>query len=326
MQTKIRRYKLKINGIVQGVGFRPFVHNLAKSFDLHGYVRNTSNGVDIEIQGIEENLNLFFSQLLSNHPPLAQITDFQKSEIPLQNSGSFSILKSEAPSTNLTHIPPDIAICAECLSELFDVNNRRFRYPFINCTNCGPRYSIVSDVPYDRQFTSMASFILCPECEKEFHHPGNRRFHAQPNACPDCGPWVTLSDKSGTALDATDPVTRTSELLLQGAIIAVKGLGGFHLMCDADNNDAVQLLRERKHREAKPFAVMASRLEYIESFAYFSQNEAQLLTAPQRPIVLLRQKGNKPLAGAISPDTNTYGVMLAYTPLHYLRLEEQGVT
>jgi len=318
----MHRYKLQINGIVQGVGFRPFIYQLAVSLGLVGSVRNTVFGVEIEIQGTTDAVNEFIRQIKTKPPTLAQIVDFSSVEIDSQvPAKGFQILKSSSPSSGETSISPDMAICSDCLKELFDPGDRRFRYPFINCTNCGPRYTIIFDIPYDRQFTSMDNFSMCSDCEREYHDPANRRFHAQPNACRICGPWITLMDKYGVEISTGDPITQCSQLLKEGAIVAVKGLGGFHLMCDADNNKTVLQLRKQKHREEKPLAVMVSSLSAIDSFALYNEYEKNLLLSPQRPIVLLRKNNIRPLADAISPGIKNYGVMLAYAPLHFLLLD-----
>lgn len=316
----IKRYTIKINGIVQGVGFRPFIYNLAIKYNLGGFVRNDSHGVEIDVQGENDSLNSFIRHIKVNPPPLAKIYEFFYNEQNPHTVRGFQIIESNSDIFNTTSISPDISICLDCLKELSDPDNRRFRYPFINCTNCGPRYSIIDNVPYDRPFTSMKIFPMCPECEKEYHDPTNRRFHAQPNACSACGPQVRLLDRDGKLLDI-DPIKHTINLLLEGAIVAVKGLGGFHLLCDADNNESVTHLRERKHREAKPLAVMAKDLECIGTFTHYGNEEAQLLTSPQRPIVLIPKNKNQPLSEQIAPAHKYYGVMLAYTPLHYLLLD-----
>lgn len=316
----IKRYTIKINGIVQGVGFRPFIYNLAIKHNLHGFVRNDSQGVEIDVQGKDDALDSFIRHIKENPPPLAKIYDFLYNEQLPHAVQDFQIIDSNSGLYNTTSISPDISICPDCLRELFDRDNRRFGYPFINCTNCGPRYSIILNVPYDRPYTSMGIFQMCSDCEKEYHDPTNRRFHAQPNACSVCGPQVRLLDRDGKLPD-NDSIKCTVNLLLKGAIVAVKGLGGFHLLCDADNNECVSRLRERKRREAKPLAVMAKDLERIGTFAYYTDEESLLLTSPQRPIVLLPKNTKQPLAEQVAPAHKCYGVMIAYTPLHYLLLD-----
>jgi hydrogenase maturation protein HypF len=314
-------------GVVQGVGFRPFVYNLATELALSGWVLNSSSGVEIEAVGPSAALEAFAHRLRSEAPPLARIEDMAIAEIAipavdLPNADGFAIRHSEARPGEFQPISPDICICEDCLGELFDPDDRRYRYPFINCTNCGPRFTIIKDTPYDRPETTMAPFTLCPDCQREYDDPTNRRFHAQPNACPVCGPAVGLV--AGTAADALaqtgEAVTATRELLKSGAIVAVKGLGGFHLACDATNDQAVERLRERKGRVDKPFALMAFDLERVEQFCTVNGRERALLTSRERPIVLLRERPNSPMSSLVAPGNRYLGVMLPYTPLHYLLL------
>ncbi|MCA9948721.1 MAG: carbamoyltransferase HypF [Anaerolineales bacterium] len=321
-QTK-QRQQIHVTGVVQGVGFRPFVYNLAQTQQLSGFVGNNSSGVFIEIEGVKAQLDSFRDTLLNNPPPLAIIESVTTKTIPLQGSDSFEIVVSAAQAEKNTLVSPDICICDDCLTELFDPDNRRYRYPFINCTNCGPRFTIIKDVPYDRPATTMAPFLLCTACQAEYDDPTNRRFHAQPNACTVCGPeiWLELSNSSlGTLADDKDPITLAQNLLRDGKVVAVKGLGGFHLACDATNNAALATLRERKGRADKPFALMALDVETIRPFAHISSTEEKLLTSKERPIVLLRKKTNNPLAELVAPGNQHIGVMLPYTPLHYLLL------
>ena len=320
-RDELKRLKIYVNGIVQGVGFRPFVYQLAHTCRLSGTVRNTSEGVEIDVQGIPAELGRFVTDLKNEHPPLAKIIDFRTEEYPAGEFDGFSILHSDSADISSTGISPDICICDDCLRELFDPADRRSGYPFINCTNCGPRYTIIDDIPYDRPFTSMRSFPMCKACAEEYHEPSNRRFHAQPNACPECGPHVSLIDNSGAEIAGKDTaVPECIRLLTDGAVIAVKGLGGFHLMCSAYDDDAVLKLRERKRREEKPFAVMAACMETVDTFASRTGGESRLLLSAQRPIVLLKKKAGGPLAPNIAPGNREYGVMLPYTPLHYLLL------
>ena len=319
----LQRLRLSVNGIVQGVGFRPFVYQTAHLNGLTGTVRNTSEGVEIDIQGARESLENFISCLIKNPPPLARIIDFRQEELAPGVFSGFSILGSTDSNSHLAGIAPDISICPDCTRELFDPADRRYRYPFINCTNCGPRFTIISAIPYDRPFTTMGVFPMCLACEAEYREPSNRRFHAQPNACHTCGPHVTLFDHQGMPnAERDEAVRRTAGFLKDGAIIAVKGLGGFHLICNAFDDKAVRILRERKRREEKPLAMMAFSLEDIDRFAVRTEEETLLLQSPERPIVLLKKRPENPLAGSIAPNNKEYGVMLAYAPLHLLILSD----
>ncbi|MBW2265477.1 MAG: carbamoyltransferase HypF [Deltaproteobacteria bacterium] len=311
----------RIKGIVQGVGFRPFIYNLALANNVKGFVSNTSQGVYIEAEGVRESLDAFLSAIPEEKPPLALIVSIETAEQPTKKYSDFTIQKSESQEQRRTLISPDVCVCGDCLTELFDPNDRRYGYPFINCTNCGPRYTIIKDIPYDRPFTAMKQFKMCPACQTEYDDPGNRRFHAQPNACWDCGPIVRMWDREKQEVYADDPIGHARALLKEGKIVAVKGLGGFHLAVDATNNEAVKRLRERKHREEKPLAVMVAKLEHIKQFARVSEGEKQLLNSIQRPIVLLEKLANDKIAEEVSPRNRNYGVMLAYTPLHYLLLQ-----
>ncbi|MEA3414862.1 MAG: carbamoyltransferase HypF [Thermodesulfobacteriota bacterium] len=312
--------KLKINGIVQGVGFRPFVYNLANKFVLKGEIANNSSGVSIHIEGTGENIESFCSNLFKTHPPLVHLSEISFNEKPVEHFKDFSIVKSKSKGLKSTLVSPDISVCDNCLRELFDPNDRRYKYPFINCTNCGPRYSIINDIPYDRSNTSMKNFKMCSRCEAEYNNPSNRRFHAQPNACADCGPHVFLKDNTGKNIQTNNPVEKTASLLKQGYIVAIKGIGGFHLAANATDNDAVVRLRKRKHREEKPFAIISYSLEQIRKYAFIETEEEKLLNSIQRPIVLLQKKRPNPLAKEISPNNQYVGVMLPYAPLHYLIL------
>jgi hydrogenase maturation protein HypF len=317
----IRRVKIGIQGTVQGIGFRPFVYNLAHEKKLCGYVLNTSAGVDIEVEGESASLDLFVEAIRSNRLPLAHIADIRTTSVGVQKEKGFVIKKSESRAHKITAIPPDIGICSDCLKELQDPADRRYRYPFINCTNCGPRYTIIEDIPYDRAYTSMRSFEMCRDCMKEYSDPCNRRFHAQPNACPVCGPQVSLYGKDRIPVAASDPLPRVVDLLKLGNIVAIKGLGGFHLAVDAENSRAVKRLRTRKHREEKPLALMAYDMDRIRRFANVSPQEEELLTAPSRPIVILEKKLPNSIAPDVSPHHRNFGVMLPYTPLHYLLID-----
>jgi len=323
--------QVHITGIVQGVGFRPFVYNLANRLNLNGWVRNTSAGVVIEVDGSQDVLDDFVKALRDEAPPLSRIDELTASYRPSNGFHSFDIVHSEAVEGAFQPISPDVAICDNCLHELFDPKDRRYRYPFINCTNCGPRFTIIKDIPYDRPKTTMSGFTLCPDCEKEFKDPTNRRFHAQPVACPLCGPGVKFerlnpSTRSGQGVgmlaSADDAIQETRKALANGEIVAVKGLGGFHLACDATNEKPVTQLRGRKLRVDKPFALMMPDLETVEKHCFVSEAEKELLTSAARPIVLLKKKSESTIVEEVSPKQEWLGVMLPYTPLHYLLLEK----
>ncbi|MDH7487894.1 MAG: carbamoyltransferase HypF [Anaerolineae bacterium] len=325
--------RFKVTGVVQGVGFRPFVYGLATGLGLRGWVINTSSGVVIEAEGSPKALDVFARDLVAKAPPVARIETVQREEIPPNGWERFEIRESRAEAGYVL-ISPDIATCPECLRELFDPNDRRYRYPFINCTNCGPRFTIIADVPYDRPLTTMAAFQMCPECQAEYDDPLDRRFHAQPNACPVCGPRVWLAPASaedGEALTppAGDPasaevIAEAARLLREGAILAIKGLGGFHLACDATNPDAVRTLRERKRRPAKPLAVMMSSLDEVRQHCEITPDEQALLTSRQCPIVLLEWKRDSTVVEEVAPCNRYLGVMLPYTPLHHILLRDAG--
>ena len=310
--------KLEVNGIVQGVGFRPFVYQLARRFDLSGEVANTSSGVTILLEGPPASIDAFAENLAENPPPLAHIIDIRVLDVPVNGHKDFTIVKSRGGAAMATLISPDVAVCNDCRREMFDPRDRRYHYPFINCTNCGPRYTIIEDIPYDRPKTSMKHFRMCDRCQAEYDDPMNRRFHAQPNACAVCGPHVRLLDNRRHPVEDADPIRRTAELLKQGGIVAVKGLGGFHLAVDATHATAVRELRRRKHREEKPLALMAEDVDRIAAFARMGAEERKRLQSIQRPIVLLEKKHPNPIADSVSPRNRYFGVMLPYTPLHYL--------
>lgn len=321
--------QVHISGIVQGVGFRPFVYNLATRLDLKGWVRNTSAGVDIEVDGEEDVLDAFVRALRDEAPPLSRIDEFTVSSRPANGFRSFDIVHSEALEGAFQPISPDVSICPDCLRELFDPSDRRYHYPFINCTNCGPRFTIIKDIPYDRPKTTMAGFPLCPDCEREYTDPTNRRFHAQPVACPVCGPHVWLEPvgadgRPPVQMDAA--IAETRRLLADGKIVAIKGLGGFHLACDATNPSTVAELRARKLRVDKPFALMMPDLETVEQHCFVSDAERELLQSTARPIVLLKRKPESNIVEEVSPKQQWLGVMLPYTPLHYLLLDRGPLT
>jgi hydrogenase maturation protein HypF len=325
IQTKIDknlvRLSIHIEGIVQGVGFRPFIYNLARSYSLCGYVLNHTKGVDIEVEGDKKKVQLFLQKIEIKSPPLAVIEKINWQELPPADYEDFEIKSSRKEKDRFLPLSPDISICDECLQELFDPRDRRYLYPFINCTNCGPRFTIIKDVPYDRQRTTMDKFKMCPDCESEYNDPSNRRFHAQPNACWRCGPGVKLLNNKGKKVQYNDPITFAAELIKKGSILAIKGIGGYHLACDGTNSRVIKKLRERKNRIDKPFALMMLDLKQIKKFCQVSQEEERLLLSPQRPIALLK-RGNKNLPREIAPKNRYLGVMLPYTPLHYLLLKE----
>jgi len=320
------RKGIEVSGIVQGVGFRPAIYRLATELGLAGFITNTAAGVSIEVEGPPQSIDNFISRLDQEAPPLARITGTEVRDLPCNHDVGFHILPSRAGAERETLISPDTAICGDCLRELFDPVDRRYHYPFINCTNCGPRYTIVSDIPYDRANTSMALFRMCAACQKEYDDPLNRRFHAQPNACWDCGPRVELWDGEGKRIECSDPIVAAAARLREGCIVAVKGLGGFHLAVDATNAEAVARLRERKRRVEKPFAVMVPNLELVERFCCPEAKAGKVLASPERPIVLLRKREPSPVADGVAPHNRYLGVFLPYTPLHYLLFAAGGFT
>jgi hydrogenase maturation protein HypF len=319
------RRRFEIAGIVQGVGFRPFVFRLAERHALGGHVHNDETGVVIEVEGDPAALDAFGAALAAEAPPLARITALGSAEVPARGEREFRIVASAAHARRTTLISPDVAVCDECLAELWDPRDRRHRYPFVNCTNCGPRYTIIADLPYDRPQTTMAPFVMCPACQGEYDDPRSRRFHAQPNACAACGPRLTLLDAAGAPITTDDPLAAAVARLRHGALLAVKGLGGFHLACDATRGALVAELRRRKHRDEKPFAVMAPDLERARAIARPTPPEEALLVGPERPIVLLARRPDGPLADEVAPGNRRVGVMLPYTPLHHLLLRDVGV-
>jgi hydrogenase maturation protein HypF len=322
MMATFRRERIHVNGIVQGVGFRPFVYRLAHECKLGGYVNNASDGVLIEVEGAPEALEEFHTRFRREAPPLSRIVDFKIEEIPACGDTLFSITASRHDALPATLIAPDVAICDDCRRELFERQDRRYRYSFINCTNCGPRYTIVHGIPYDRANTSMRVFPMCSACEREYHDPANRRFHAQPNACPACGPQLTLLNQQGQKIENEDPLEAAVSLLRAGKILAVRGLGGFHLAVEAHNETAIQELRRRKGRVEKPFAMMAPDIASIEKFCLVSTEERELLLQHTRPIVLLRARPDHKLAASVAPNNQYFGFMLPYTPLHELLLHD----
>ncbi len=314
----VARKAIDITGIVQGVGFRPFVYRLAQECNLTGFIANTAAGVTIEVQGEAVLLDRFLERLPSELPPLARITSLLPRDAERQSESAFRILSSRLDTPAKALISPDVAVCADCLREMMNPRDRRFRYPFINCTNCGPRFTIVRGIPYDRARTSMSSFQMCAACQAEYDDPANRRFHAQPNACWDCGPQLLFCSSDGMPLDVAEPLRETIRLLEQDRIVAIKGLGGFHLACNARSESAVQLLRVRKRRVEKPFAVMLRRVADADSFCILDDTARKLLLCIERPIVLLPRKRESGLAESIAPRNRFLGIFLPYTPLHHL--------
>lgn len=331
-QPTRERYRVVVQGIVQGVGFRPFIYGLAQRFQLNGYVRNDAAGVIIEVEGDGAEVAAFIRAVRDESPPLAIIERVVSEPLPLQHDTAFIIANTQEGTHKQAFVSPDVCLCADCLQELFDPTNRRYHYPFINCTNCGPRFTIIQEVPYDRGATTMCRFQMCPDCHAEYKNPLDRRFHAQPNACPACGPQVRLLwNATGIAVTGAKAMTETQRLLKAGGIVAVKGLGGYHLACDATNEEAVARLRARKHREDKPFALMVAEVATIETFCVVKEEERALLTSRQRPIVLLRKRlaGSKSsysplIAESVAPGIHYLGCMLPYTPLHYLLLKSDS--
>jgi len=325
VETK-QSLKLEVYGVVQGVGFRPFVYRIASDNGLNGWIRNTSGCVEINIEGEEKALNAFLKQLGEEAPPISHIEDIRVTRQPVVGYDSFKIEISKAQEGRYQLISPDIATCPACLSEIMNSDNRRYRYPFTNCTNCGPRFTIIKEIPYDRPRTTMANFKMCSLCRQEYDDPLDRRFHAQPNACPACGPHLELADRTGGVIaERNDAIILAGKLLLEGNILAIKGLGGFLLACDATSDEAVALLRKRKQRPAKPLAVMFASLEEAREHCHISDDEAELLISPQSPIVLVKWLEKSGISGMVAPDLRYQGIMLPYTPLHHLLLNETKI-
>ncbi|MDO5117341.1 MAG: carbamoyltransferase HypF [Eggerthellaceae bacterium] len=337
MRTALR---IHVQGIVQGVGFRPFVYRLAKRYLISGWVLNTKEGVTIHAEGEERLVDEFVLELAQNHPAAAHVAEIDLKEVPLEDYESFTIRFSDEQATEkVTLVSPDLATCEDCVRELFDPNNRRYRYPFINCTNCGPRFTIIEELPYDRSHTSMAGFAMCEACASEYADPTDRRFHAQPDACFECGPSISYWENPATgdgAEEETEQATiwghtreqsdaiiaRCVRILLDGGILAVKGLGGFHLVCDAENDSAVATLRARKHREGKPFAVMMEDVATARKFCHVNDVEKHVLSGAQHPIVLLRKLPGTRFAQGLADHLPELGVMLPYTPLQHLLMHD----
>lgn len=326
-----RRVRLRVTGVVQGVGFRPSVYRLATSLGLGGFVLNDPTGVTIEVEGPHDAVRTFVEDLPGRAPPLSAMESCRATDLDPVGSRRFEIRASDHGTPASALVTPDTATCHACLAELFDPDDRRYRYPFINCTDCGPRFTIVRGTPYDRPLTTMAGFEMCAPCRSEYHDPADRRFHAQPNACRECGPSVSLVDAGGAEVagpggpGGADAVIRAGLALADGAVVAVKGLGGFHLACPASDGDAVSRLRRRKHRQDKPFAVMVADLEAARRLADPDRAEVRLLEDRRRPIVLLPRRPGAPVAEAVAPGHRDLGLMLPYTPLHHLLLADAGV-
>ena len=324
--TRERR-GIRVRGIVQGVGFRPFVYALARRHALSGLVSNDAEGVRIEIEGAPEELERFMRALEDDAPPLAVVESVLWQPVATLEDSEFRIEESREGSRRQALVSPDVATCEDCLAELLDPTDRRYRYPFTNCTNCGPRFTITRSVPYDRATTTMSGFEMCPDCRREYEDPTDRRFHAQPNACPVCGPRVSLIDRFGHELHAKpgDPIASAARMLRGRAVVAIKGLGGYHLACDPFDEKAVRTLRGRKARQDKPFALMARDLAQVREICRVTQDEEALLASPARPIVLLECRENAGVAEEVAPRQSTLGVMLAYTPLHHLLLRDADI-
>ncbi len=323
LASERQRLRLEIRGAVQGVGFRPFVYRLATELGLAGWVINDTQGVFIEVEGVQPALARFLERLPAEKPPRALIHTLDASWLDAIGYTGFAIRHSDERGIKTALVLPDVATCADCLAELFDPADRRHRYPFTNCTNCGPRFSIIEALPYDRPNTTMRRFAMCPACRAEYENPLDRRFHAQPNACPSCGPRLALWTVTGEAIAEGDDALRgAADALRAGRIVAVKGLGGFHLMVDARHTETIARLRERKPRRDKPFAIMARDLGQARALCEIPPQAEALLTSPEAPIVLLRRRPEAPLAANVAPGNPNLGVMLAYTPLHHLLLRE----
>ncbi len=312
--------QFRVQGIVQGVGFRPFVYRLATRLRLSGRVSNQAGSVVIHLEGPPESLGEFRKRLVADPPPGARIVGITARSVPAEGYTDFAIARSGNGGPALSTIPPDIAMCPLCSAEMGDPANRRHRYPFINCTGCGPRFTIAKALPYDRARTSMAAFLLCAECRREYEDPADRRFHAEPNACPGCGPTVTVAGPDGKPVATDDPVGHVVSSLRSGRVVAIRGLGGFHLAVDATDDAAVRALRRRKDREEKPFAVMVADLETARTVARIEAGDVRILSSPAAPVLLLERVFPSPLSPAVAPGMTTVGLFLPYTPLHRLIL------
>ncbi len=321
--TNRKRKSVRVRGVVQGVGFRPFVYRIAIDAHLAGHIGNDTDGVTIEVEGADEDIATFLVRLSAEPPPMARIDSIGVADLAVTGDTGFSIVSSQVLGRVSTGIPADAATCADCLRELLDPRDRRYRYPFLNCTNCGPRFTITRSIPYDRPQTSMAAFPMCHECQGEYDDPLNRRFHAQPNACWDCGPHVWLIGGDGDAIIADDPVAACIDRLIDGQVMSIKGIGGFHLSVDATNEQAVMRLRERKHRYGKPLAVMVRDVAAAREFCHLTDEEEKLLQTAARPIVLVRARGDSALARSVAPGIPWLGVFLPYAPLQHLLFADE---
>jgi hydrogenase maturation protein HypF len=316
--------EIRISGIVQGVGFRPFIFSLANKHSLRGFVQNNSHGVLIRVEGHGNQLQSFIEDIRTHAPIASRIDQLQVNAVPPEQYSEFKIIQSEALAQPFTQISPDLALCPDCRKEMENPKNRRFHYPFINCTNCGPRFSIIEDVPYDRPLTTMSRFAMCSECNAEYENPVDRRFHAQPIACPQCGPKLMVLEFPANAAEENDDIAQVVSALRSGKIALIQGVGGFHLACDARNDAAVRELRRRKHREEKPLAVMFPSQESLLQWCFATEAELELIYSPCAPIVLLPKQPVCPAASSVAPDNPALGGMIAYSPLHVLLLAECG--
>jgi len=324
-KQSLKLASISVRGIVQGVGFRPFVYGLAVKHNLKGWVYNTSEDVRIEVEGKAEAVQQFGQELRTQAPPLAQIENIAVEYHRPVGYEIFEIRKSQPQRGKYQLVSPDVATCQACLDEVMDPEDRRYRYPFTNCTNCGPRFTIIEGMPYDRPKTTMRYFQMCPMCQAEYDNPLDRRFHAQPNACPKCGPQVQLVDNQGNVVNESNPIAVASQLLREGEILAIKGLGGFLLACDATNASAVRALRTRKNRPSKPLAVMVASVDEAKKHCYVLPEEERLLTSPQSPIVLMTWKEGSSVSREVAPNLWFLGIMLPYTPLHHILLRDVGL-
>lgn len=320
-----KHFNIKAYGVVQGVGFRPFIYQLARKHHLSGRVRNTSGFVEIDVEGTDSDVDAFRADIPAKVPPAARIEKLLTRELALVGYSAFEIQESQPRAGEYQLVSPDLATCHECASEIIDPANRRYYYAFTNCTNCGPRFTIIKDIPYDRSLTTMSKFRMCQQCQAEYDNPDDRRFHAQPNACPMCGPRLELIVNDGSVVADSDPLAAVARLLREGKIVAIKGLGGFLLACDATNSEAVRLLRQRKKRPSKPFAVMVKDIAEAKKFCCVSSDEASLLMSTQSPIVLLRMREALTLSSGVAPELKYLGLLLPYTPLHHLLMREAGI-
>ncbi|WP_343708805.1 carbamoyltransferase HypF [Mycobacterium sp.] len=322
MQATDVRQRFTVTGVVQGVGFRPFVHRIATELGLAGFVGNDSGAVFLEVQGPGARIDEFSRRLRAEAPPLAAISAVQISDVDSDTlcDSDFRIVESNSVAGASTPIPPDVAVCDDCIAELFDPHDRRYRHPFVTCTNCGPRFTIIHTLPYDRPGTTMSAFTMCQRCAAEYHDPADRRFHAQPIACPDCGPSLWFSARAGRVDGSDAALAATQQALAEGAVVAIKGIGGYHLACRVDDEAPVVALRARKARRAKPFAMLVADLDIARRYAHIDDTEATVLSSAARPIVLVRRRRDAPLADAVAPGSPLVGVMLPYSPIHHLLL------